>query len=73
MTIQGTEKNIEKVQKELDHLLQAMKPTLAETEIHARDNQSRTKQIEDDTVTKTSAISKSKKNKNTTETEIQNL
>ena len=50
-----------------------MKPTQDESEIHTCDNQSRTKQNEDDTVRKTSAISKSKKKKNTTETEIQNL
>ena len=73
VSIQGNEKSIEKVQEKLDHLLQAMKPTLVESEVHTCDNQSRTKQNEDDTVTKTSAISKSKKKKNTTETEIQNL
>ena len=73
VSIQGNEKNIEKVQEKLDHLLQAMKPTLVESEVHTYDNQSRTKQNEDNTVTKTSAISKSKKKKNTTETEIKNL
>ena len=50
-----------------------MKPTLAESEIHPRDDESRTTQNEDDTLTKTSAISKSKKKKNRTESEIQNL
>ena len=73
VSTQGNEKNIERVQEKLDHLLQAMKPTLVESEVHTCDNQSRTKQNEDDTVTKTSAISKSKKNKNTTETEIKSL
>ena len=73
VSTQGNEKNIEKVQEKLDHLLQATKPTLVESEVHTYDNQSRTKQNEDDTVTKTSAISESKKKKNTTETEIQNL
>ena len=73
VSTQGNEKNKEKVQEKLDHLLQAMKPTLVESEIHTRDNQWRTKQNEDDTVTKPSAISNSKKKKNTTETEIQNL
>ena len=73
VSIQRNEKNIEKVQEKLDHLLQAMKPTLVESEVHTYDNQSRTKQNEDNTVTKTSAISKSKKKKNTTEIEIQNL
>ena len=34
VSIQGNEKNIEKVQEKLDHLLQAMKPTLVESEVH---------------------------------------
>ena len=42
VSIQSNEKNIEKVQEKLDHLLQAMKPTLVESEIHTCDNQSRT-------------------------------
>ena len=37
-----------------------------ESEINTRDNESRTEQNEDNAVTKTSAISKSKKKKNTT-------
>ena len=69
MSIKSNEKNKEK----RDNLLQAMKPTRVQSEIHACDIESRTEQNEDDTVTKSSAIPKSKKKKNTTETEIQNL
>ena len=38
VSIQGNEKNIEKVQGKLDNLLQAMKPTLVESEIHTHDS-----------------------------------
>ena len=73
MSIKSNERNKEKVQEKRDNLLQGMKPTRVESEIHACDIESRTEQNEDDTVTKTSAIPKSKKKKNTTEAEIQNL
>ena len=60
VSMQGNEKNIEKVQeRQIENLLQDMKPTLVESEINTHDSESRTEQNEDDAVTKTSAISNS--------------
>ena len=64
VSIQGNEKNIEKVQeRQIENLFQDMKPTLVKSEINTRDSESRTEQNEDDAVTKTSAISKSRERK----------